>query len=649
MAAEINSNLFLINAPAGSGKTTTIEKNVIKILSNSPNSRILCITFTNRAADELLSRINNSNVRIQTIHSFINDYIKNYYSHQNVINLYFDIYSEKIKKDIENLEQDPVIQTRNEKYKERFSLVDNDFCFETIKNNIKKLSYNELAFNSLYYGGIGHDDLLSFARALIIKYPILRKRLVDKYDSIYIDEYQDTSANVLDFFYIAVKESNTKLYLLGDKMQQIYKNYDGSFEERLEEFDISQKLNTNFRSSKEIVYVLNQLYNDDNFVQLPCEEATNNTRTCKPVLIMTENIEKTLNDEKIISNDTLKLFVFNSDRFKSVNAENLYNSISHMERYSAISKYNAVDVLTNAPSDNPDELMRYLKIISNVIDMFDEKKYGAVIQVIKGNKIFNYSKLKIDTHNDKIVFGRQIEEISCEYNEKQHSIKSFLDFMINKDILDKDRFTGIFENIEYEDFLNVNLKEVKNLNVYLKQPYVSTQHGVKGEGYDSVCFIAENSSNPSVKMYDFFELFSKHKINLTEFQSFYYEYLSKLIDLERTVKIKLSKLKSSDYEKNNTEFNEFLTSITKKMDDNIYFDFIYKKHYQKYLARQNKSNLDPLLKINSIYGILTAYRLFYVGCSRARKELKVLVDANSVKDYQEEFIKRMEEIGFQIF
>mgnify|MGYP000417609141 CR=1 FL=1 len=52
MADEVN-NCHLINAPAGSGKTTLIKSMVRKFLLENPKDNILCITYTNRAADEL--------------------------------------------------------------------------------------------------------------------------------------------------------------------------------------------------------------------------------------------------------------------------------------------------------------------------------------------------------------------------------------------------------------------------------------------------------------------------------------------------------------------------------------------------------------------------------------------------------------------
>ena len=44
---------------------------------------------------------------------------------------------------------------------------------------------------------------------------------------------------------------------------------------------------------------------------------------------------------------------------------------------------------------------------------------------------------------------------------------------------------------------------------------------------------------------------------------------------------------------------------------------------------------------------LTAYKLFYVGCSRAEEELVVLIDENKI-EYMEEFENYFKQIGFQI-
>ena len=40
------NNMFLINAPAGSGKTTYIENTIMDLLAQYPNRKILAITYT---------------------------------------------------------------------------------------------------------------------------------------------------------------------------------------------------------------------------------------------------------------------------------------------------------------------------------------------------------------------------------------------------------------------------------------------------------------------------------------------------------------------------------------------------------------------------------------------------------------------------
>ena len=55
-----------------------------------------------------------------------------------------------------------------------------------------------------------------------------------------------------------------------------------------------------------------------------------------------------------------------------------------------------------------------------------------------------------------------------------------------------------------------------------------------------------------------------------------------------------------------------------------------------------------MFKVSKVEGILTAYKLFYVGCSRARKNLLIYVDETKISDFKKEFIEKVEAIGFSV-
>lgn len=78
------------------------------------------------------------------------------------------------------------------------------------------------------------------------------------------------------------------------------------------------------------------------------------------------------------------------------------------------------------------------------------------------------------------------------------------------------------------------------------------------------------------------------------------------------------------------------------------FNTLCKDDFVSYLAKQNVGNAKKIFKISKIEGILTAYKLFYVGCSRARKNLIIVVNANKVNGFKEAFINKMEKIGFSV-
>ena len=648
MANAINNNMFLVNAPAGSGKTTFIKDKINEIVSNDKDCKILCITYTNRAADELISKINSKNVKISTIHSFISEFFKIYFSNKDIIELYFETYKGDILDRINNISNDERNEIANQKYKEEH---EGNLGFEYLKNNTKSISYNELPFNSLYYGGLSHDALLSFAEILLDKYPIIKKRLSSLYKYIFIDEYQDTSANILRFFYNAVKDSQTTLFLCGDKMQQIYKNYDGTFENELSTFNNSDfLLRTNYRSSQSIVTVLNNIYNDPSFVQ---EVSNIQKQGNKPQIYIAEDVNLTLNAIEDITPKILKLFIYNKDRFEKIGAKNLYEKVSDMEKYSFGSKNSPVDVLLTNDIDNPDPLFRLLFEINDFLKKYKLKQYGLLVQKInnKKSKIYNKELLKINKHEDKKNFQNLIESIYSKYNE-DILIIDFLKFLNDKQFLLNSVTENYFEGSEENEYLTVleqSIEEFRKLCEYIENPKISTQHGVKGEGHDEVVFIAEDSTrNPYVRMYDFFELLAKNEVRYNEFEKFYYEYVKDIRNFEYLNNIKLSELKKDTYNQYVNSLNELLQNLNQKYNNNVYYNFFFSDAYASYLSRPGVTKFNNAVKINNIFGTLIAYKLFYVGCSRAKEILKVIVERSKIDSFYNEFKTKMQQLGFDI-
>ena len=400
MAGEIANNKHLINAPAGSGKTTNIRTRLKSICLKEPKSKILCITYTNRAADELKKDLDSANVTVSTIHSYINDLISPFYPLKEALDLYWEIFKEKIEARIKNEERDEHIDQSNQHYIEKHG----DLNVDLVRENLRELSYGETPFTSLYSGKLSHDDLIMFANKLIKKYPVLLRKISDKYNYIFIDEYQDTSAYILDIFYDAVvNKENIQLYLLGDRMQQIYRNYDGSFEEKLREFDTSQRLVVNHRSIGKIISILNNIYNDDSFKQDPSEKNKDIVPDISPKVIITSNVAEAVEHFQTSFPGILTLYLMNKEKYAEIGAKNLYSTYRDNKLFEALLKDDFIAYLAKSTVGNAKNIFKISKIegILTAYKLFyvgcsrARKNLVIVVDETKINKFENEFKAKL--------------------------------------------------------------------------------------------------------------------------------------------------------------------------------------------------------------------------------------------------------------
>ncbi|MEH7309273.1 ATP-dependent helicase, partial [Neobacillus drentensis] len=349
---DISEQFTLVNAPAGSGKTTAVSKSIKKLLL-MPNKKILCITYTNRAAVQLKEKIDSESVEIGTIHSFIGNFMKPFFKIKPIIEYFFEFYDKSILKILESGDEKEVVKIN--RYKEKYNLEeDYTVAKQTVIENISCLEYGETQFTSFLYGSLSHDDLLIFSKAVFEKFPKLNKTISQRYSYIFIDEYQDTNSEILELFYKACLNSDTKLILLGDEMQQIYIGRVEDFQEIIvHSFARDYSLKNNWRSQGNIVKLLNNIYYDSSYQQHP-----QNAEEQKPKIHIVDdfcNLE--------IHQDTLQLVLYNSDLFKAIGAYNLF--VAYNERYKLFDKYNTKEILLKS-MENPDDLMTLLIFITEI-------------------------------------------------------------------------------------------------------------------------------------------------------------------------------------------------------------------------------------------------------------------------------------------
>ncbi len=272
----------LVIAGAGSGKTRVIEYRVLYLVQNhiSPSS-ILLLTFTRKAAHEMLSRAekHNSNckkVEGGTFHSFAWKTLKNY---GKIIDLSssFSILDEDdsqqaIKRCMQSFSLDKrnvfpkketiksIISVSTNKEMSISEILDREYPhFLEYLPQIEDLkeSYAKYKREKNY---LDYDDLLVHLRTLL-KDKTVRESLSRRYQYIMVDEYQDTNILQGDItYYLAEKHQN--VMVVGDDAQSIY-GFRGASHRNIMEFPKRFprckiiKLQDNYRSTQSILNVGN--------------------------------------------------------------------------------------------------------------------------------------------------------------------------------------------------------------------------------------------------------------------------------------------------------------------------------------------------------------------------------------------------------
>ena len=109
---------FVLQGGAGSGKTEMLKQALEFISDCYPSRKVICITHTNLAVEQIKLRVN-ERFTVSTIHSFLNDFIRDYKKniHQVIYKLF--LVDPIVRQGIGDYDGDEKVQNKKEhgKYK----------------------------------------------------------------------------------------------------------------------------------------------------------------------------------------------------------------------------------------------------------------------------------------------------------------------------------------------------------------------------------------------------------------------------------------------------------------------------------------------------------------------------------------------------
>ena len=282
---------LLVIAGAGSGKTRTIVYRVAFLLENGiPPQQILLLTFTRKAANEMLAKTTSllKDIRCQkvmggTFHSFANYLLRKYSKFLNISPNFTIIDTVDSEDVIDLIRHELHFEKRSRAFPRKSRIQEiiskarncNITLREVIKREFKGLNefvkdielieklYSEYKkANNLF----DYDDLMEFLRDSLRTNLQFRRNVQETFRYIMVDEFQDTNIiqkEIVDL----IAEKYRNIMVVGDDSQSIYSFRGANFENILrfpETYPDCKfiKLEQNYRSTQDILNFTNSVINN---------------------------------------------------------------------------------------------------------------------------------------------------------------------------------------------------------------------------------------------------------------------------------------------------------------------------------------------------------------------------------------------------
>lgn len=289
MAVTSTEGYVRVIAGAGSGKTKALTNRYVYLVNELgiSTSNILCVTFTNKAANEMKRRIRSmigdqDTGLICTFHGFCVQLLREDIHTIHYPSNFVVMDSEDTDAILKNVYEQAHISSKNYTFTQAKDMIsDRKFSSDYMKQWILSMDSNQLKMQYLHAEkieerifcgylyeqkkcfGLDYDDLMIFALHILNEFQEKRKKWQKKLEYIMVDEFQDVSLTQYRLVNI-LSDYHKNLFVVGDPDQTIY-SWRGAKIQFILNFDrehIPTKtiiMDKNYRSSETILNVSNSL------------------------------------------------------------------------------------------------------------------------------------------------------------------------------------------------------------------------------------------------------------------------------------------------------------------------------------------------------------------------------------------------------
>ena len=259
-AVVTTSDRIIVSAGPGTGKTFTLVARLAHLLSksNAEPNKFTAITFTNKAAEEIRTRLSDevgeksANVFVGTFHSFCLDWFRK--DDPDIIVIGDDIRDLLLKRLFPKMNQaaGSDLKTRISTHFFHFTTgsQDDNQGFSELQTYLDELDRIK---------GIDLDSVIPFFVGRLAQDGAFRRKVSSSVEYLFVDEFQDLNRSQYELVEMLAEHTNTKIFAIGDPDQAIYgfRGSDLKFFYNFSEFPSGStstlSLTRNYRSAPAII------------------------------------------------------------------------------------------------------------------------------------------------------------------------------------------------------------------------------------------------------------------------------------------------------------------------------------------------------------------------------------------------------------